>query len=183
MAGIQLGLIGSFPTPVTSSFDSIATQSLSGVSTITFSSIPSTYKSLQLRIINNDGAGYSSNIRVNSDTGSNYAWHRLMTFDSAGTQTVNASGSDSTTVIPFNRANGSIADQFDVGIVDIIDYASTSKYKTVRIIEGLNSNGAGESNVSLRSGLWMSTTAINSITFLSSGTFVAGSSIALYGIK
>jgi len=55
MAGIQLGLIGSYVPAVSGSFESIATSTPSGGTTsITFSSIPQTFKSLQVRSIVRD---------------------------------------------------------------------------------------------------------------------------------
>ena len=56
------------------------------------------------------------------------------------------------------------------------------KYKTVRSLEGYDTNGGGK--VELRSGLWMSTSAVNQIELtLSSNSFEQYSQFALYGIK
>jgi hypothetical protein len=69
---------------------------------------------------------------------------------------------------------------FGAGIVDILDYANTNKYKTLRALAGVDFNGSGR--VGLTSGLWQSTSAINAIT-LEGSSFVQYSSFALYGIK
>jgi hypothetical protein len=70
-----------------------------------------------------------------------------------------------------------------VAVIDILDYANTSKYKTTRTLAGNDQNGAGL--VGIYSGLYMSTSAISSIEFTinGSGNFATGSSFALYGIK
>jgi hypothetical protein len=70
-----------------------------------------------------------------------------------------------------------------VAVIDILDYANTSKYKTTRTLAGNDQNGAGL--VGLYSGLYMSTSAISSIEFTinGSGNFATGSNFALYGIK
>jgi hypothetical protein len=77
---------------------------------------------------------------------------------------------------------------FGAGIVDILDYANTNKYKTIRSLTGHDHNGviAGiHAIVNLNSGSWRSTSAINSIVIgVVSGTaFNQYSSFALYGIK
>jgi len=176
MAGIALGLIGSFPTPVTSSFESIASATGTGSSgTITFSSIPSTYKSLQIRC----NIVYSSTSLVrfqyNSDTGSNYARHIL--FGDGATAGADASaGYTSNAIIYVGGSTGT-----NVGIVDIHDYASTTKYKTSRTFSGNDNNGSGY--VTLMSGLWMSTSAVTSISIICSDNFATGSTFSLYGIN
>lgn len=172
-----------------SSYESIATATGTGSSaTITFSSIPGTYKHLQIRLISKDddtsGSGSAGlSIRFNSDTGSNYAYHRLYTDGS----TIYATGSANTTFGILNNAcagNASgIANMMGVGIVDIHDYASTSKTKTVRNFSGGDFNGSG--GVGLGSTLWNSTSAITSISIIAPGTtnFTTSSTFALYGIK
>jgi hypothetical protein len=63
-------------------------------------------------------------------------------------------------------------------IFDVIDYASTSKFKTIRAIAGMDNNGATAPYIALGSGLWRSTSAVTSISFSGvTGTF------SLYGIK
>ena len=66
-----------------------------------------------------------------------------------------------------------------------LDYASTSKYKTVRAITGTNANTSSANfAVSLGSGLWQSTNAITSVTIANGYDFFSTSTtFALYGIK
>lgn len=67
-------------------------------------------------------------------------------------------------------------------VVDILDYANTNKNKTIRVLAGVDNNGSGE--VALNSGLWPSTSALNTIKILTtSGNLNQYSSFALYGIK
>jgi len=177
-------------TPIApTSFDSIATFTANGtVSTYTFSSIPSTYKTLQLRFTAREtGAGINTNqidITFNSDTGANYAWHYLRALGASGVQT---SGGDNQTYVRLPSVSGqgsSLADTYGVGVIDIIDYASTTKKKTLRAFNGFNQNSGTNGNViTLNSGLWNSTSAISSITLTFVGTVATGSVLALYGIK
>ena len=167
---------GSFSLP--SSFESIATVNGTGSSgTITFSSIPSTYKHLQIRCISNDGLGYTITMNFNNDSGTNYAWHVLKGTGSG----VVADGIGSVNSMRIVQENGSISNNFAVYIIDILDYASTSKAKTARVFNGRDQNGSGE--VELRSGLWTSTDAINRVDISIGGNFINRSTFALYGIK
>jgi hypothetical protein len=169
---------------IPTSFESIASATGTGSSgNITFSSIPSTYTSLQIRLIGRDGAGTGTSnfgIQINSDTGSNYTRHNLRGNGTSATAGGSASTSSiSGTILPLSNQT---ANTMGVSIVDIHDYASTSKYKTVRIFGGVDLNGSG--TVSLESGLWMSTSAITSITLIPGWTtWTTNTTIALYGIK
>lgn len=161
-------------------FDSIATATGTGSSgTITFSSIPSTYQHLQIRCnVIESPAGDTQILRFNGDSGSNYARHNLY---GQGTSAV-ALASTSTTSIPVGPIQqGLDSTQPSPCIIDIHDYASTTKNKTVRVFTGIDKNGSGD--VTLTSGLWMSTNAITSLTISVPGNFTTSSTFALYGIK
>jgi hypothetical protein len=161
-----------------SSYESIASLTGNGSATsLTFSSIPSTYTHLQIRAIGRDSSGY---IRFNSDTGANYSRHQLRG-NGAAASAAGAASQNEMFGFDFTET-GNLADTYGVGIVDIHDYASTSKYKTIRSFTGKDLNGSG--NVYLYSGLWMSTSAISSITIYSpSAAPTTASTFALYGIK
>jgi len=176
-----LGVIASSKLVSTNSYESIATATGTGSSgTITFSSIPSTYKSLQLRFnVRSTTFGSSLSLRYNSDSGSNYAQHTLY----ANEATITATGSSSTS---SNQIAGFVYGIYDsystVGVIDIIDYASTTKNKTLKSFSGLSLNVNNE--IVLASGLWNSTAAVSSISiFLSAYNFTTNSTISLYGIK
>jgi hypothetical protein len=164
----------------TSSYESIASATGTGSSgTITFSSIPSTYVSLQVRfnVLNTVASSSFMRYQLNGDTGSNYAIHRLDADGSA----VAAAGATS---VAFGQLSLGTPDANNpyVGILDIQDYASTTKYKTSRAFWGRDTNGAG--NLALHSSLWLNTAAVNSITiFWSSNNFTTSSTVSLYGIK
>ena len=175
-------LVGN-PYFVPSSYESIASATGTGSSgTITFTSIPSTYASLQIRWLGQVDGGtngtYNTYIQFNSDGGNNYARHTL---DGDGAS-VTASGADTVTAPQVGLATRNSDTALGVSIIDIHDYASTSKYKTVRVFNGADRNGAG--SVQLQSGLWMSTSAISSIAIINfNGNFKTNSTFALYGIK
>ena len=169
---------------VTSSFESIASATGTGSSgTITFSSIPSTYTSLQIRIMcqDNDSALGNISLQINGDTATNYTRHYL----NADGASVTAVGSITQSNILGSQVYGNNPASSITGVIiwDIHNYASTSQYKTVRTFGGYDSNGAG--NIRLTSGLWQSTSAITSLSFFlnSGGNWSNKSVFALYGIK
>lgn len=164
-----------------SSFESIATATGTGSSgTITFSSIPSTYKHLQIRYsVLTATSGDDVFYRFNGDTGSNYARHFLY---GDGTSAAASGQATQTFLIADSGSGESSSTQPMTGIVDIQNYASTTQNKTARGFNGIDKNGSGI--ITLNSGLWLSTTAINSITFYTSSyNYTTGTTFALYGIK
>jgi hypothetical protein len=165
-----------------SSYESIASATGTGSSaSITFSSIPSTYAALQIRFnATSSNSGDLFQIRFNSDTGANYARHQ---FAANGTNVTSSSATGSSVIWVFGPRVGVINTSYmAAGVVDIQDYTSTSKYKTVKSLTGIDGNSSGE--VDFMSGLWLSTSAINSITFLTNGgNFTTASTVSLYGIK
>lgn len=178
----MLNTIASFhgSTPEVGDYQPIATSTLgSAASSITFSSIPSTYQHLQLRIIAQTVSGYPVAIRFNSDTGSNYVYHVIQ-----GNGVSAAVGSATAqTSISGVAAGGATANVFGGTVLDILDYANSSKYKTTRSLAGYDTNSSG--TVYFYSGLWLNTAAITSITLIDAngGNMVANTSAALYGIK
>ena len=168
---------------ITGAFYSIATATGTGSSaTITFSSIPSTFKLLQIRINATTASAQGTNyLAFNGDTsGTNYALHRMQ---GNGT-TVVAQGFTNLNNYRWAKL-GSFATYPSVAIIDIQDYADTSKYKTIRNFNGQNDNTTGttSSQVELSSGLWMSTSAITSIVISNDFNWTTGSTFALYGIN
>ena len=166
----------------TNSYASIATVLGNGSSsTITVSSIPSTFAHLQLRISTvTSSAGSGFFIRMNSDSGTNYSYHYLN-----GNGSVTGSGAVTSTnfISPFGVTYGTQTTSPTVSIIDILDYTNTNKNKTTRALSGMDNNGGGE--LQLFSGLWMNTAAITNLTLttLSSTTYSTGSTFALYGIR
>lgn len=172
-------------TPVTpTAFESIATATGTG-STLTFTSIPNTYQHLQIRgIVRSNRSGFVQDalrMTFNSST-TGYALHRLW----GNGATASASGFVNEPEITLFRATAATAstNTFGTFIIDIHDYASTTKNKTIRYFGGFDNNDTnGEININ--SGLWANTNAISSISIgvISGTAFVSPSSIALYGIK
>jgi hypothetical protein len=183
--GIMASQISGHLFAPSGAYDSIATTTVStAVSSITFSSIPATYTHLQIRITGRGGrALFLDNpvFKFNGDTTtSNYYQHAIYGDGS----TVTAGGSGTDYILAYSLAgNNAGSNVFGAMVVDILDYANTSKNKTVRYLGGVDNNGQGI--IGFGSGAWFSTNAINSIGItLSTGeSFQQYSSFALYGIK
>jgi hypothetical protein len=185
------------PKFVSSSYESIATVTVGsgGTGNITFSSIPSTYTHLQIRAIcKSNQTGTSGEyeglaIRFNSDSGSNYAYHYLRGNGSSVSAGADASVSFISIGLQPDTGYSSVSSMFSAQVIDILDYANTNKYKTLRNLGGFDSNNTG-TNVGIDtfySGLWQSTSAITAIELSSGGSFNRGftqyTQFALYGIK
>jgi len=174
----------------TNSYESIATVTLgSNTSTITFSSIPSTYAALQFRIYARSTiAGTNADnvaFRINGDSAANYTTHQLR-----GTTVVTANAFANLNDGYFPSAissTGHLSNVYAGIIAEVYDYSSTNKTKTFRALSGFDENNfsgnSGAPNVQLTSMLWNNTAAMTSITFATSSQFAAGTQIALYGIK
>jgi hypothetical protein len=166
------------------SFEQIATAFGTGSSgTITFSSIPATYKHLQIRISarSNDSNGISNlSMRMNSDSASNYSWHFMQGY---GSGQWSSAGTSTSLIALRDILSGTSGDQPGVLIIDLLDYADTNKNKTARALAGLT-NGTTQFQNSLISGNWRSTTAISSLSLsIAMGSFITSSRFSLYGIK
>ena len=172
-------------------YESIATATGTGsAGSITFSSIPSTFKHLQIRCMAKDTATgngqYSLLMQLNGDTGDNYTLHRIV--GSGATATANG-----LTGLPYlimlggmTGSAAAIANMMAVSLIDILDYTSTTKYKTMRALSGYDTNGHATNlqDIVLSSSVWLNTSAITSITFIPDTTgFTTSSTFALYGIK
>ena len=126
---------------VPTSFESIATATGTGSSgTITFSSIPSTFQHLQIRfnVLNTSTAASFLRYQLNGDTGANYAIHRM---DGDGSA-INSTGATGITYGQLSLGTPDTTSPY-VGIMDILDYASTTKQKTTRAFAGRDTNGGG----------------------------------------
>jgi hypothetical protein len=173
-------LTGGVVAPLTD-YESIQTVTLgSSASTISFTSIPGTYKHLQIRAFARYTTGTETGVkmRINSDTGSNYAYHELY---GTGTGAGAANGINQTAISDVIYIN-STASVYGAAVVDILDYADTNKFKTIRSLNGADVNGGGY--ITFMSGLWRSTSAITNIEmYVAANAMAQYSSFALYGIK
>jgi hypothetical protein len=183
-----LGIIASSKLGVDAGdFESIATVSVGsgGAANVEFTSIPATFTHLQVRQIgrvNNSTVSIGNNCWLNSDTStSNYTFHELV--GDGASATAYGAASPENPDMGHNAGANATASVFGVGIIDILDYTNTNKYKTMRSLSGNDNNGSGQ--IKLKSTVWKNTNAITSIKFevRLSGNYQQYTQFALYGIR
>ena len=182
------GMAGN-PVIMPGSYESIATVDVGsgGSANIDFTSIPTTYQHLQIRGMVRLASSSSNRwtyMRFGNgtiDTGTNYSVHGIL--GNGTSATIGEIGASTSSMpvgnVPTAAQSSSV---FGTFVIDILDYADTNKYKTIRTLIGYDNNGSGV--VSFTSGNWRSTAAINTIRLFGSGeNTVQYSSFALYGVN
>ena len=153
-----------------------------GTSSITFSNIPQTYRHLHIRGICKDARSSVNSpfsIQLNADSGTNYAQHEIQGQGSSA-NAYSATSVSSMRYIGYTAGNQ--ASTFGAAVLDILDYANTSKNTVARAFSGVENNGSG--TVVLASGLWINTSAVTSVTIIPfSPPFGQYSTFSLYGVK
>lgn len=154
-----------------------------GASSITFSEIPQIYRHLQIRGVfrgTTAGTGFDNcSITINRDTGSNYSAHILYADGSGSAASTGNASVTGTSYSYYIPQASSTSNSFGCVVLDILDYSSSIKNKTIRSLGGVDLNGSGR--VHLSSSSWMSTTVVSSITC--SAPFSVNSTFSLYGIR
>ena len=157
-----------------------------GVSSVTFSSIPSTYTDLLVKIsVRSNGSGNldAGYMRFNGDTTSTYTSKNLYGNSSS---TFSTSSSATYFYLPFAPESSATASTFSNSEMYIPNYTS-SNYKSISVdvTSENNSATADYSDVQIFAGLWPSTSAITSLVIgpWVGSAFVQYSTIYLYGIS
>ena len=182
--------IMAFSRAQTGSYEAIQTLSGTGSSdTITFSSIPQTYKHLQIRGTQQVAYGSTdygnTGLRLNGYTGTGYTYHFMRAYydGSSSNKQVGGvgTGSISYALCSVGFLNQSLDTVFG-SMYEILDYTSTSKQKVIRATSGGTYSTKGI--LQFGSSLWNSTDAITSLSlFASNGSWTTRTSFTLYGIK
>lgn len=152
----------------------------SAVSSVTFTSIPSTYTDLVL-VINAQAStvGQVIEMQYNNDTSSNYSMTELYgngTSPGSFRRSSISSLQTSWNIVNFPDLN------FGNAIIHLMNYSNTTTYKTV--LSRTNAPSATYGGTVSSVGLWRSTSAISTLkVFLGGGNFAVGSTFSLYGIR
>jgi len=170
------GGVPSWATPASGSITLLITTNITATTTITVSSISSSYTSLEILIENFKASGDNSavTIRLNGDTGNNYSWNIRQNTSgaTAGVSSIDAPGS-----MGLDNVNDN-----SVYVVDIPFYTSTSAYKTGSIITGWQQNDGYWYSANGNFG-YKSTSAISSFSWICSTNWAAQGTIKVYGVK
>lgn len=188
-AGKFLGAGGGWTTPSASAggaLSLISSQTLgAAAASVTFSSIPGTYKHLRLVAVGRGDAVTSSvsvKLQVNGDTGANYDLLLAQWFATNGTSIGLTTGLTSLAVGTFPAANATA--NFPGMLETVIPgYAATTFHKIIRSLYSYwYLATAGNNAVQYITTLWLSTAAVTSLTLTpSSGNFLTGCRFDLYG--
>jgi hypothetical protein len=173
-------------------FDALATITVpsGGLASVTFAGIPAGYEHLQIRWTAQTNRGtYGFDdllVRFNSDASALYSTHYI--FGNGSTTSTGSDSSASATNVINSAGTTTSGSWWASAIADVLDYASITKFKTMRVLNGVDFNGATvglPGRVNLASGSYQSLNAINAVTITpqSGATFQAASSFALYGVK
>ena len=170
--------------------ESIATVTVGsgGASSIEFTSIPGGFQHLQVRLIartnRSTAAEDALGLRFNGDTGATkYAIHVLS--GNGSSASASASASVNLTVGAIATGNTATSSNFGCAVIDILDYANTSKTTVVRAFTGYDDGPLTVGKAEVRSGLWNDTSAVTSITLASTiaSSYLQHSTAALYGLR
>jgi hypothetical protein len=143
----------------------------SAASTVTFSSIPATYRDLRLVIQASSPADTADIVaRFNGDSGANYSLVQM--YGNGSTATSSASSGQTELYFGYyNTTQGMVQ-------LTVFDYSQTDKQKSA-----LSRSDLPGALVFARAGRWASTSAITSmLIYPTYGQFAAGSTFSLYGI-
>jgi hypothetical protein len=163
----------------------IATSTPAGVGTVTFASIPNTYRDLQVRV-RGAGAAAASFVNVgvqfNGDAGANYDFQENVTNNTTPGGSANVA--QTSVAIGYLPAASGVANLGGGAEATIFDYAGSTLFKDVLALKGVRLSGSASGYFAgMVWGSWRNSNAITSVTVvLSSGAFAAGSTVSLYGI-
>ena len=150
----------------------------SAASSVTFSSIPSTYTDLILVVTAAGASADDLRYRFNSDSGTNYSTTILYGTGSAAGSAITTNATSC--LADYYGSVGTVLNS-SIQTIHIMNYSNSTTYKTA-IARGNRSDSGTDATVSL----WRSTSAINSITLgignSYSINFSVGSIFTLYGI-
>lgn len=167
------------------SYDLISTTILgSTTAAVTFTTSGlSDYKHLQVRYVSRNASDTNGLVGVTyNGATSSYYWHRLRGNGSS----VSSAGQSDSRIEVYGSGSSAGANQFGAGVIDILDFNSSTKYKTLRALVGVKDSAGSMSEVDLMSGAYYgNTNALTSVTLTQTyGTgFVSGSRFSLYGIR
>lgn len=186
MSPLPLGILAASGAAPESAYALIQTQVLSTqTSAIEFSSIPQTYRHLQIRVsvaTNNSGNYSDVYMSINNINTTNYHNHRLL-----GTGSAVFSSNNTPTQYPVGAKAASIdiTNAWNGAIIDIYDYTSSTKTKVYKSLHGNVSGSAGSGPIiELSTALLTNTPAVTRVAlYLFTGSFLVGSRFSLYGIK
>lgn len=188
--GPESSASSSITTLQSTAFDLIQSQTLASASTlIDFTSIPSTYKHLEIRAVfqgtqNTDRGNSWEVMRLNGGTSDLWAFIQMKSADGTSVN-INAVTNDTAFYLGDMMYQGGNTNVYQFCYLRLNDYANTSTYKEFTLYSGWANSTASQNFTTMVTGTWKYTSAINRVSFPNANTsgFAVGSSVQLYGIK
>ena len=171
-------------TPINTGRTLIQSQTPTGTGTVSFTSIPATYKKLIIEYVARGTAvatSVSMDIELNADTTD--ANYRRQFLNAHTSTTVAGGGADDNVVDDAVIASTGPANEASYGIIEIPFYALTTFYKQIlsRYAHRRDTSSV-QQQLDVRIIDWENTAAVNRVDLiLASGNFDTGSTINLYG--
>ena len=154
-----------------------------GSANMEFTSIPSTYTDLVIKISSrsNNASTFAHHVRFNSDSGANYSWRNMYGYNSG--KYTDYDGAATYAWAGYSNNSSLTTSAFSNTDIYISNYAG-SKHKSVSSDAGMETNAGTGVSVGLGGAFWKSTAAITSIIILPSvGNYAEHSTAYLYGIS
>jgi hypothetical protein len=146
----------------------------SAASSVTFSSIPSTYRYLICVVVAQGSVNIEGRMRFNGDSGANYFFQRM---SGSGSTATAGGGIGQTTGRLSQIAQATTTGALQMNI-DIMDYSATDKHTSALSRANQSANGT-EAFVNR----WANTATVTSVQILTTtGNWASGSTFSLYGI-
>lgn len=155
----------------------IASQTASGsVNTITFSSLPTTFKDFVISIVARSSSSTNLRWRVNGDTGANYNWIVAERDPSFGTRSTSITSAPQWTSADLQSTWPSLS---EINLFNVND--STSYLTGLDRVE----QTASSEKTSIRAITHAMQLTVSSLTFYTANgsNFVSGSTFTIYGIE
>lgn len=159
---------------------------VASASSISFTSIPATYRHLYCLLTGRTDIGGSSEdfcyLQFNNDSGANYDYEGI-NFNNAATSFAAAYGQTRGRLSTL-ASNSASANRAGLMAFFVADYTGVAFHKLYHVIGGsVVSTSGNNATVRDATGLWRSATAINRLDlFPESGNFIAGTRATLFGM-
>ena len=152
-----------------------------GAASVTFSSIPATYRDLNLVIAGSGEAAFLIYLRFNGDSGSSYFGVQMSGRATNGAISYTSGVGEAQAYVLQNAAQSST--QLNM-VANIMDYSATDKHKTMISKCSAVDNVGGGQMVQTNVNRWANTNAITSILATAQlADFAEGTVLSLYGIE
>lgn len=170
----------------------ISTINASAASTVSFTSIASTYKHLLVtwQDVTQSAAFDWFVVRLNNDSGGNYAWYGMSgnggTISSSvglGDSGIGNAGDGQAPILYSPTSTSGTVQRMNNGFLWLYSYAETADYSRSWSCESYSRNQANSISYGWRAkGTWASTAAIDRIDFIRSGSQTVTGKFFLYGV-